>query len=310
MAEAKKIIQILFEGNNISVPQKRAALLDEFLKNEQNLKAINAIIENQELLMDKWKLENRIADIIQQSVRILNGTVGKPYETRFNIDKFNWNDIGQFQFEGLDEIGLTYDEKTRQITGLPAKSGDYKIIFKFKIADEPNDAPYHEKTIPLIINPDPKALWKNIESDSNDPYWKEDNITLFVPLGDRQLLVSSKRGRAHANVGSFREDDFAYKDLASGWSVVVVADGAGSAKLSRKGSAIACNAVVEFFTGNSPDANMEEFEELLQQHQNKSGDDTQKKLNNYVYNKLGKAAFCVHKKLEEFAGETGVLLKD
>ena len=34
-------------------------------------------------------MENRITDIIQQPVRILNATMGKPYEARFDFDKFN-----------------------------------------------------------------------------------------------------------------------------------------------------------------------------------------------------------------------------
>ncbi|HEX8278560.1 MAG TPA: protein phosphatase 2C domain-containing protein, partial [Segetibacter sp.] len=91
---------------------------------------------------------------------------------------------------------------------------------------------------------------------------------------------------------------------------VVVADGAGSAKISRKGSALACGAVVDYFTENSASENMTEFDELLLQHKNNSGEDTQKKLNHYMYNKLGKAAFYVHKKLEEFATQAQVPLKD
>ncbi|MEJ7684589.1 MAG: hypothetical protein WKG06_43420 [Segetibacter sp.] len=113
MADAKQIIEILFAGNNISVPKNRTALLDEFLKDDQNIRAINVIIENQNLLMDKWKMENRITDIIQQPVRILNATVGKPYEARFDFDKFKWKDIAAFEFEGLEEVGLTYDGKDK-----------------------------------------------------------------------------------------------------------------------------------------------------------------------------------------------------
>ncbi len=64
----------------------------------------------------------------------------------------------------------------------------------------------------LSLIPIRKALEK-FESDQNDPYGKEDNVTDFAPLGDRHILVSSKRGRSHANVGSFREDDFAFKEL-------------------------------------------------------------------------------------------------
>ncbi len=310
MGEPSQFLQDLFSANHIPVPENRAYLLNQFSTDEQNIALINSIIENQNVLMSKWKLENRITDIIQQPVRILNATVGKPYETRFDFDKFKWNDIAAYQFEGLEEVGLYYNEKTKQITGVPARSGDFKVLFKFKLSGEPEDSAFHEKPIPLIINPDPKSLWKNIESDRNDPYWKEDDVTQFSPLGDRHILVSCKRGRAHANVGSFREDDFAFKDLDTGWSLVVVADGAGSAKISRKGSALACNAVVEYFSDNASHERMLVFDELLEQHNKNEGDDIQKKLNHFVYNELGKAAFYVHKKLEEFARQAGVPLKD
>lgn len=310
MSDVKAVIQTLFAANNLAVPPHRAALLEKFVNDEKNIDTINSIIVNQNVLMDKWKLENRIADIIQQPVRILNATVGKPYESKFDLDKFKWRDIEAFQFQGLEEVGLAYDKKTKQVMGVPEKSGDFKLMFKFKLAGEPENAPYHEKPISFIVNPDPKSLWKKIESDRNDPYWKEDEVTVFAPLGGRRILVSSKRGRSHANVGSFREDDFAFKDLDTRWSVIAVADGAGSAKLSRKGSAIACSAVVEYFTEDFSNESFAELDDLVKQHKDSTGEDTQKKLNHFVYNRLGKAALYVHKKLEVFAAKASVALKD
>lgn len=255
-------------------------------------------------------MDNRITDIIQQRVRILNATVGKPYEHRFNFNKLQWEDVSAFQFKGLEDVGLHFDEKTNQLSGVPTKSGDFTIIFEFKLEGEPEDDVYHEKIIPLIINPDARSLWKNINSDKNDPFWKEDNITVFAPLGDRHILASSKRGRAHANVGSFREDDFTFKELGSSWSLIAVADGAGSAEKSRKGSSLACNSIVEYFTSTSSHKILTSFDELLQQLQNNTGDDTQKKLNLYVYNELGKAVLYVHKKLAGFATDTAIPLQD
>jgi hypothetical protein len=310
MNDEKQVVTKLFKSNNINVPANRMDLLDRFLQDEQNRATINVIIENQNQLMAKWKLEDRIAEIIQQPVRVLNSTVGKAYETRFDFNKFNWKDITAFEFSGLEEVGLRYDEKTKQITGVPTQSGDIKITLRFKVDGQPEDSAFNEKVITIIINPDPKSLWKNVESDKNDPHWKENDVTVFAPLGGRHILVSSKRGRSHANVGSFREDDFAFRDLENGWSLVVVADGAGSAKLSRKGSAIACNGVVEHFLQKSSIESMAGFDELLQQHKNSTGEDTQKKLNHFVYNNLGKAAFEVHKKLEAFATKEGIALKD
>jgi hypothetical protein len=309
MSDAKELLTKLFKGNNLEIPANRKALFEQFIKDEENIADINAITENQERLMAKWKLQNRIAEIMGQPVRILNASVGKSYEAKFDIDQLGWDDIIKYEFEGLKEAGLWYDEKTKQITGNPTQSGDIKIKFRFKVDGQPDDAPYNEKVITLIINPDPKTLWKSLESDKNDPYWKEDNVTVFAPIGDRHILVSSERGRSHANVGSFREDDFAFKDLENGWCLVVVSDGAGSAKISRKGSAIACTGIVDYFMQDTSIESMSAFDELLLQHQSGGGDDTGAKLNRQVYNILGKAVFQVHKKLEEFASAEGCAFK-
>jgi len=95
--------------------------------------------------MAPGKVKERVADIVQQRVRLLNATVGKPYETSFNFDTLNWKDITAFEFDGLEETGLKYDEKTRQITGVPTQSGDRKITFSFKVDGEPENAPFNKK---------------------------------------------------------------------------------------------------------------------------------------------------------------------
>ena len=310
MENHKQLVLAFFKNNHIEVPATHMEAYDMFLQEEQNKATINVIVQSQQQLMRKWKLEERVAAIKQQSVRIKNATVGKPYEAIFDIEAFSWPDIIDYSFEGLEPIGLQYDKLTKQITGTPTQSGDLNLVFRFKIEGQPEEAGYNEKLIPVIVNPDPKSLWKNIESDQNDPFWKEDNVTLFAPLGDRHILVSSKRGRSHANVGSFREDDFAFKHLENGWCLVVISDGAGSAKLSRKGSAIACQEVVNYFSQEAAQQSMMEFDGLLEEYNSNTCEEVQKKLNRFVYTNLGEAAFLVHKKLESFAAEQTVTLKD
>jgi serine/threonine protein phosphatase PrpC len=306
----KQWVLALFKSNQVSVPAKRMDLLDSFLQDDRNKATINLILQSQQQLMSKWKLEERIADIQQQPVRIPNATVGKPYEARFDMETFGWMDIVAYSFVDLEAIGLRYDDATKLLTGIPTQSGDLQLVFRFKVEGQQEDAAYHEKRIPLIINPDPKSLWKNIESNKDDPFWKEDNVILLAPLGNRHILVSSKRGRSHANVGSFREDDFSFKELENGWCIVVVSDGAGSAKASRKGSALACEEVVNYFSQEAAIESMKEFEALLEGYNNAADDEGQKKLKMFVYNNLGKAAFQVHKKLEAFAAEQALTLKD
>jgi serine/threonine protein phosphatase PrpC len=210
----------------------------------------------------------------------------------------------------LEELGLRYDEVSKQITGMPTQSGDHKVRFRFRLEGDPPDAGYHEKILPFIINPDPRSLWKTVDSDRNDPYWKEDNLTVFVPFHDRHLLASSRRGRSHANVGSFREDDFAFKDLDNGWSVVVVADGAGSSKASRKGSALACKGVIDYFSQQAVMDGMASFDALLDDYNKEGNEGAQKNISRFMYNNLGKAAFEVHKGLKAFAEKEGLALKD
>lgn len=310
MSDARHLLVQLLKANQISVPAEHQPLLDSFLQEEQNQAAINTILKQQHLLMVKWKLQERIAAIMQQPVRIPNATVGKPYETRLDFKKLSWTDLAEYSVQGLEDLGLSFDKEHQLISGIPTQSGDKTLLFQYRVEGQPDDAPFNEKKIPLIINPDPKTLWKNLESSRDDPYWKEDNVTVFAPLGDRHILVSSERGRAHANVGSFREDDFAFSDLENGWSIVVVADGAGSAKISRKGSAMACHGIVEHFKEKGAVESMAEFDELLQQYTANNSEDVQKKLNRFVYNNLGKAAFAVHKALHQFAQSENVTLKD
>jgi hypothetical protein len=58
---------------------------------------------------------------------------------------------------------------------------------------------------------DPKSLWKNIESDKST-FWK-DNVAVQVISWTKKIVVASKRGRSHMNVGSFRDDVFCFQIL-------------------------------------------------------------------------------------------------
>ena len=184
-------------------------------------------------------------------------------------------------------------------------------------------------------------MWKDIASDSNDKFWKEDNVSEVQALGEKTIVVSSKRGRSHANVGSFRDDDYGFKYFAeTGWNVVVVADGAGSAKASRKGSAIACNEIINYVETNLTVEVTTEFDALIKKlHEERSTvkvDDiindalnsteeeqapaeekieidtetTGSKLNKFIYNYMGNAAKAAHTALDNFATSNEINLKD
>ena len=135
------------------------------------------------------------------------------------------------------------------LRGTPEVSGEFEMGVHFDPPDMAN------LLIALTVNADPRSLWKNLQSDRNDPFWKADTAIDFLEDGPLTVVGASLRGRSHAHVGSFRDDDLALAWFpVSGWYSLTVADGAGSANLSRQGSKIACDAVKQQFAGYFADA--------------------------------------------------------
>ena len=87
-------------------------------------------------------------------------------------------------------------------------------------------------------------VWKELEpADPADPSPHVQAEVLALMPG-WEAVAASVRGRQHAHAGSYREDSFALRAGPHGWGLVAVADGAGSAKLARVGSRLACEAAV------------------------------------------------------------------
>lgn len=311
MEDVKKYILAFLSLNKMEVSANKTALFESFVADENNINAVKLIQENQKMIMTDWKLKTRIDDIISQSVLLPNGTVNKKYDAILDFIKLGWNDIIYSEIIGLEDTGLVFSNESESIFGIPTISGNLNIKLLFRIDNEAENSKLNEKNITIIINPDPKSLWKNKESDKNDPFWKEDTITIYDDFLDKKIVVSSKRGRSHANVGSFREDDFAFKKInETGWNILAVSDGAGSAALSREGSKLSCELVVSYFETNFTEDYLKDFDQILINHSNKTDDESSKKISQFVYNNLSKAAHFVHKQLDEFAIKQGRPIKD
>lgn len=308
--EQEYLLQLL-AAHHQPPPENRMALLEQFCMEAGNSNVLQQLQQLQQTIIADWNMKNRILDILEQPFTIPNATVDKPYEAVIPFEQLRWEDMVLAVFEGLESTGLVYDAAARTISGTPVQSGDYKLIFRFRLAGEAEDSLLHERVVPLIINPNPRSLWKNLESDRNDKGWKEDNVSELATLGSRYLVVASKRGRSHANTGGFRDDDYAWRYFeTTGWSVIAVADGAGSAPQARQGSRIAVQAVVDYFTTALQAEGFPELDSLLQERAAGAGEDNQKRLNHFVYNNLGKAALYVHKQLDAFAAGNELALKD
>lgn len=139
-------------------------------------------------------------------------------------------------------LNLKYNKLTQSIEGTPQQAGSFSLGIHWYV-------PGYEATvsqIELIVNPDPNSLWKDLPAPASDPYFKSSLDYKFIQTEQFKLAAASRRGRSHAHIGSFRDDDFYLDSLSNGWNIAIVADGAGSAANSRKGSQLVVNTIGNF----------------------------------------------------------------
>ncbi|MBA9075095.1 serine/threonine protein phosphatase PrpC [Flavobacterium gossypii] len=247
MTNTKKYIQQLLVLKEINISPKNEQAFQEFVSKEENISKVKLIQELQKQMAKDWELINRKLDIQNQQILFPNGTVGKEYLAPLDFDLLDLSDLNSISIDGLEIFGLAYNPDKKYISGIPLESGNLKFNLFYKINEDDTNE-FYQKTLSIIFNPDPKSLWKSIPSNTEDVYWKKDDVSEFYSLEEKSVVVASKRGRSHANKGSFRDDDYAIKHFPeNNWSLIAVSDGAGSAVLGRKGAEIACNAVVTFF---------------------------------------------------------------
>lgn len=301
-------LKALLSSHNIEVTESKETILNVLV--EDFKEEIEQAIQINKNLVDKFQIRNKIKDISDQWVSLPNATVGKPYEHKVDIIGLGWDTMVFTSMEGHDELGMAYDNENEIISGIPSFSGDHKIKFLYRLQGEADDV-LNEKVLNFIVNPNPRSLWKNIGSNTDDVYWKADEIFDNQKLGDRQIVVASKRGRSHANAGTFRDDDFAFKHFSdTGWSIISVADGAGSASQARQGAKIACKSVVDYTEEHFKGEKLVEFDQVLAQHHHHATDETNKYISTFVYENLSKMAYYAHKKIEEEAVKCERSIKD
>jgi serine/threonine protein phosphatase PrpC len=260
--------------------------------------------------------------VINKRIILPNGKVNQEYSFIFKIDELGLPDIGDFWFDGLNEIGLSFDSITNEIKGKPTIAGDHKINIKIKRSDWVEGKPIFVRPIILIINPDPKSLWKNIPTPDDIEYYKSDSDKCFIKVEStsfllgkggqkKDMVAASQRGRSHAQEGKPRDDDFALHYVKEhDWYIMTVADGAGSAKESRKGSEIACKTVVDVCM-TMINQSFKEFEHQIKEFNNSDKSDIQrKKLGDIFYKIMGNAVFKSLKNIEEEARISNKPLKD
>ena len=208
----------------------------------------------------------------------------------------------------MEIISKTPEKIYLHISGKPTTPGDFTVKLNFKYKGWIDGEQISSISLPIAFNADPRTLWKDIPTDENIIFFKPDTECEYVKVeeaGDsgprKDIVAASQRGRSHAQEGKARDDHFRlYHSEESDWYVIAVADGAGSAKVSRKGSEIACNTVVNYCKEQLK--NCEDFETKIRAyHEAEDKEVAHKQMANVIYNIVGNAAFKAHKAIKDAA---------
>lgn len=264
-------------------------------------------------------------EINNKHIMLPNAKVGHEYKFVFDVNKLQMSEIGEFGFACLEDVGLSFSREQSLIYGVPSKAGDYKIPMYCKRKDWQEGDFIAQRMVTLIINPDPRSLWNNIPTPNNIEYYKQDCDSQFVKVlstkeggflginrknvSHKDIIAASQRGRSHAHEGRPRDDDFKVSyDEVTKWYVMAVADGAGSAKFSRKGSQIACDTVLAECEKHLDErVNLHKY---ISDFSKNSSDENKKRIGDEIYHIVGAAAFKAHKNIEKEALERGNPIKD
>ena len=246
--------------------------------------------------------------------QIPNARVGQDYQASIQMQHPVKQDV-QIHHESVripENLGICFDAVTQQLSGIPTQAGEFKLIFQYKTANE--QAGWLSGEVTFIVTADPRSLWQVNEPDPNAMYWKANNHCQLIKAADFNIAACSQRGRSHEHAGTFRDDDFFVAQVAdSNWSVLVVADGAGSAEFSREGSRVAVNTVGEYLKAFMQKQSGES-DRLLAQWQVGANDDPETKnaahqLGNQFSDAFYSAATQAIEQIEHEATRQGVASK-
>jgi serine/threonine protein phosphatase PrpC len=269
-----------------------------------------------------FRMYNETEEFKDSPTILPNAISRRYYEYRFDLSRFT--NISIKEIKHLDKVGLAFDVASARIFGTPTVALPVDLQILFTCSQEENVIE-DIKVVPFTVNADPKDLWLNKPSNKNDLFAKEDSDSYAGSFLDKQIVAASQRGRSHAHEGTFRDDHFCVRKLPLDWEVIVVADGAGSAKFSRQGSKMATEYIVEhfsddlllkelsdccvdYFTPNSDAEAVAASEESTDVVPSAEGDQIKNK--SAIINILYKSVRSLHTALTDFARQEEIQLKD
>lgn len=247
----------------------------------------------------------------QRAFSIPNATVGKVYKHSLSFESLGLTDLSDHTLSVDSVTGLVYDSATQTLAGMPKQAGEFKFVLTYRLQTNESARPELTRQIDLLINADPRSLWKDLPSDTTDPYYRPDTDSELLLGNGLRLLAASVRGRSHAHEGKFRDDDFSLSHLTdTGWYLMSVADGAGSAKFSRQGARLACQTVTLFLQEQVEPQYWQNLDAAINQYAGNQDESTTDLTRRKLYDVLGKAVFAAYKAIETEALANQATSKD
>lgn len=299
-----------------------AMLKDEFLEKSEAImqiitndnEIIDTIVRLKQILTEKSRY---FINPLELEFRLPNASVGKKYSHKLTIHGKKLGEDDRFVISHIEELsntidGLTLDSDTGILFGTPLNDGDFNLKVKGVYVYASGVQLEIDGNLKLTINPDPKSLWKDIPPDENGQFYKSNEEKCHLISQDNmRILSASKRGRSHANAGTFREDDAKISiESPNGWSIQAVADGGGSYSLSRRGSQIAVNHSVAVLEKLLTDELSDELEKLLLKQKEFVSDELTQKIHTVLTKSIISTAYNALYAIEKEAKSINEPLKE
>jgi hypothetical protein len=248
--------------------------------------------------------------VIPVKLNLPNGKTGQEYIQKIDISPLHRSleSLIEAQNSGFEAIGLTFTHTGElKIEGTPEDHGKFpvEILLRF---DVEGDRPAQDYRLQgeIDILPDPRKLWKELEPDATLPYQKPHFRSEMVHMAGRTMVAASRRGRSHAHNGTFRDDDFELQvNEPQAWYIMAVADGAGSAAYSRRGSQIACEKAMAVLQEKLDERLTGDVGALASAWTREQNEQLRGQIRNRIYEALSHAAYAGYKAICEEAEAMG-----
>lgn len=239
-----------------------------------------------------------------------NGKMGVDYLQKIDISPLHRSleNLTFWEATGFDQVGLTFNyDGELSISGCPDNHGKVPVTILLRFAAE-GELPAQDYLLQgeIDILPDPRKMWKDIEPDATLPYQKPHLRGDFLHMAGRTMVAASRRGRSHAHSGTFRDDEFELSvSEPQSWYIMAVADGAGSAPYSRRGSQIAVEKAVEVLQAKLDEKLSGDLEALAGAWSREPNEQVRGQIRSRIYEALSHAAYAGYKAICEEADSLG-----